>query len=41
MGRLDAVLGRSPLDWPEEAPDEVQAPELWLDRTRGLVAFRA
>ena len=29
MGRLDAVLGRSPLDRPAAAPDE--AVELWVD----------
>jgi hypothetical protein len=29
MGRLDAVLGRSPLDRPAAAPD--QTVELWVD----------
>jgi hypothetical protein len=31
MGRLDAVLGRSPLDAPEPNPDEPIQSVLWLD----------
>jgi len=31
MGRLDAVLGRSPLDAPDEGPTEAASAELWVD----------
>jgi hypothetical protein len=31
MGRLDAVIGHSPLDAPDVGVAEAQAPELWLD----------
>jgi integrase len=31
MGRLDAVLGRSPLDAPDEGPPEAPSAELWVD----------
>jgi hypothetical protein len=31
MDRLDAVLGRSPLDAPDEGPTEAASAELWVD----------
>jgi len=31
MGRLNAVLGRSPLDAPDEGPAEAESTELWVD----------
>jgi len=46
MGRLDAILGRSPLDVPEEisavAPEErvPVADHLWLDHAAGAAAKR-
>ncbi len=35
MGRLDAMLGRSPLDAPDVGEDEAPAPNLWLDDEPG------
>ncbi len=32
MGRLDAVLGRSPLDVPDEGPADPSQTELWVDQ---------
>jgi hypothetical protein len=32
MARLDAVLGRSPLDRPEEPDPAESVPEVWLDQ---------
>jgi hypothetical protein len=46
MGRLDAILGRSPLDAPEEvsgaAPEEPvpAADHLWLDEEPGAAPDR-
>jgi hypothetical protein len=31
MGPRDAVLGRSPLDAPDEGPAEAEPTELWVD----------
>jgi hypothetical protein len=31
MGRLDSVLGRSPLDAPDDALTEATSAELWVD----------
>ncbi len=34
MGRLDAILGRAPLDGPDVGEEAGWAPELWLDQDR-------
>ena len=42
MARLDALLGRSPLDAADDALGEApQEPELWLDQESGAAAVRA
>lgn len=41
MGRLDAVLGRSPLDAPDEGSRQAPPPELWIDRPGSATAISA
>jgi hypothetical protein len=35
MGRLDAILGRSPLDTPDAGPAEAEPTDLWVDEEPG------
>jgi hypothetical protein len=39
MGRLDAILGRPPLDAPDDTSEAPEEPALWLDEEPGTAAI--